>query len=83
MKASDIYSLVSSYHSAPEWACFPEVASGTGGGRRRIDALCCNLWKSRGFEVRGIEIKVSKADFQRELRAPDKADDVAKYCDTF
>jgi len=40
-----------------------------------------NLWPSRGLELHGFEIKVSRGDFLRELKAPEKAETIARYCD--
>ena len=41
---------------------------------RTLDRLVCSLYESRGFELDGIEIKVSMSDWQRELANLDKAD---------
>lgn len=38
-----------------------------------IDFLAVNCWPSRGFEVHGHEIKVSRSDWKRELKKPHKA----------
>jgi len=59
-----------------------EVGNSTGSNcRRHADAVAMNLWPSRGMEIHGIEIKVSRSDWLRELSNPKKADDVACYCD--
>lgn len=44
------------------------------GSTRRIDLLVVGLWPSRGYGIDAIEIKVSKADYQREIANPAKAD---------
>ena len=68
-------------YAAPEWALMQEVAPRTGGGTRYADAVSVNLWSSRGHAVHGFEIKVSRSDWLRELKQPEKAEDVFQYCD--
>lgn len=41
---------------------------------RKLDAVVVSLWNSRGHQLDGVEVKVSVADFRRELKAPGKAD---------
>lgn len=66
----------------PEWALFPGVRNGAGfDANRTADALAMNLWPSRGLELIGFEIKVSRGDWIKELRAPAKAEDMFVYCD--
>lgn len=67
--------------NAPEWAMFEEVANATGyGAHRSADAVAMNLWPSRGLEIHGVEIKVSRADWVAERDNPAKADAIARYC---
>lgn len=40
-----------------------------------------NLWPSRGLELHGFEIKVSRSDWLRELKDPAKAESIVTYCD--
>lgn len=68
-------------YPGPEWALMQEVAPKTGGGTRYADAVAVNLWSSRGHAVHGFEIKVSRSDWLRELKQPEKAEDVYQYCD--
>lgn len=82
MTESDIYDAISTVHSAPDWACFPNVANGTGGNiRRRADAIAMSLWPSRGLILRGFEIKTSRQDLKHEIKNPEKAETIADYCD--
>ena len=39
-----------------------------------------NLWPSRGWEAHGFELKVSRSDFTRELRHPEKSTTIKAYC---
>lgn len=84
MTESELYEAVATVHCPPEWACFRDVANATGwAGDRRADAVAMNLYPSRGLELRGFEIKVSVSDLKRELANPDKAELIAKYCNTW
>jgi hypothetical protein len=60
-----------------------EVRNGTGYQRttRTADAIAMSLWPSRGLELCGFEIKVSKSDWQSELRQPAKAESICQFCD--
>lgn len=59
-----------------------EVGNGTGHKTsRHADAVVMGLWPSRGLEVEGFEIKVSRQDWLNELKNPAKAEAVAQYCD--
>lgn len=76
-----IRELLTARYAAPEWAVFFEVHDQTGGARRRADAIAVNLWRSRRFEVVGIEIKSHRSDWLRELKNPAKAEPILRYCD--
>lgn len=78
---SELRTLLREQHPQGEWAFLEEVAPRTGGGTRYADAVAFNLWKSRGYAVHGFEIKVTRADWLRELKNPAKADEVFGYCD--
>lgn len=82
MKTADIKAALRSRFIAPEWAIFFEVADGTGSNQRRwADAVAMNMWPSRGLEIHGFEIKVSRSDWLRELKDPAKSAKVQQYCD--
>lgn len=64
------------------YAVLFEVADATGArGTRSADALIMSCWPSQGLELHGVEIKVSRSDWLRELKAPKKAETIAAYCD--
>lgn len=67
----------------PEWVVLEQVRNqqGFGGATpiRTFDALMVGLWESRGHPIHGFEIKVSKGDWKRELKAPDKADPLVRH----
>lgn len=82
MKALDIKSALRARFSGQEWAIFFEVADASGSGNKRYaDAVAMNLWPSRGLELHGFEIKVSRSDWLSELKNPAKSEPVQKYCD--
>jgi hypothetical protein len=43
-------------------------------GGRKLDLLVISLWRSRGLQRDGVEIKVSLSDWKRELAIGEKAD---------
>lgn len=66
----------------PEYAIMWEVGNATGAQHTRFaDAVIMSLWPSRGLELHGVEIKVSKYDWKREAADPSKAETIAAYCD--
>ena len=80
--AGDLVGALRQRYAPPAFAFLPQVANGTGGNRSRTaDALAMSLWPSRGLELHGFEIKVSRGDWLRELKEPAKADAVARFCD--
>jgi hypothetical protein len=69
-------------YAGSAYAFLPQVANGTGGNKSRTaDALVMSLWPSRGLDLIGFEIKRTRQDWLNELRRPEKADSIAKYCD--
>lgn len=79
---ADIMVALDASHPPPAWAFIPQVRDGTGiGAGRTADAVAMSLWPSRGLEVTGYEVKVSRADWLRELRNPEKAETIFGYCD--
>lgn len=82
MIASEIKSAMLDKFPSSEWAVFFEVANGTGTQiTRYADAIMMSLWPSRGQEIHGVEIKVSKSDWKREAKDPNKAEEIAQFCD--
>lgn len=78
----EMLSVLRARFRPPEWAFFTHVPDDTGAGRSRVvDALAMSLWPSHGLTIWGIEVKVSRADWRRELADPATADRFARYCD--
>lgn len=78
----DIYGALRKRFAAPEYALLFEVANATGhAANNYCDAIAMSLWPSRGLTLHGMEIKVSRGDWLRELKRPDKAEGHAGRCD--
>jgi hypothetical protein len=76
-----VYDLLRKRHEGNEWVLLEEVALATGGGTRYADAIAINLWASRGHAIIGFEVKTARSDWLRELKQPEKAEPVIKFCD--
>ena len=84
LKAGDIRAALRRYFAPPDCAIVFEVAQSTGAGaHRHLDAVAMELWPSRGLALHGIEIKCNFHDWIREKRNPEKAEQVARFCDLF
>lgn len=84
MNTEHVRCLLRKRYAAPEWALMEELAPSPGGGTKYADAVAMNLWKSRGHVVYGMEIKVSRGDWLRELKKPAKAEEsVYRCCDAW
>lgn len=82
--AADIRAAIRRTYPDNEYALGWEVAAATGhNARRHLDCVCMSLWPSRGLTLHGLEIKVSRADWRRELKEPAKAEELARYLDLF
>jgi hypothetical protein len=47
--------------------------------RRTADFIAMDLWPSKGLEIHGHEVKVSRSDWLRELKEPEKAAEFWPY----
>lgn len=79
----DIEFKLSERFCQPEWAFFGQVRSSTGYASRVADGIAMNMFASRGHEINGFEIKVSRSDWLSELKKSSKADEIFSYCDKF
>lgn len=78
--AADIKAALLKHYGAG-WRVFFEVSNDTGAAARRwVDAVAVGIWPSTGHEIVGIEIKVSRADYLREIADPAKAQAIMRYC---
>jgi len=80
---SSMTRLLEKRYAPPHYAFLSQVRNGTGFQRRTVrtaDGLAMSLWPSRGIHLNGFEIKVSLADFKKEVSTPEKAEDIAQHC---
>jgi hypothetical protein len=64
------------------WAFMTHVRDAAAfNARRTADAIAMSLWPSRGLELIGHEIKVSRSDWVRELKQPEKAEAFCELVD--
>lgn len=79
--SDDILEALKNQYREPDWYLGFEVGNDTGyNTKRHADAIAICPYPSRGYEVRGFEIKVSKSDLKRELEICAKADEMAHFC---
>ncbi len=64
------------------YACAEHVRNGAGfDANRTADFIAMDLWPSKGLHLHGHEVKVSRADWLRELADPAKAAAFMRYMD--
>jgi hypothetical protein len=89
MNAADIcnaldgrYNQRAGDRKSESWIVIREARSGASfqGNKNQCDYLAINTWQGRGLQLIGHEIKVTKADWRRELETPEKAEAFARYC---
>jgi hypothetical protein len=81
---SDLLDQLAVRFSAPACGFLRHVPDGTAGNKNAtIDGLAMELWPSRGYSLYAFEVKVSRYDWLRELKKPQKADRIAQLVDVF
>lgn len=50
-------------------------------GDSTADAVIIGNWPSKGHEIQGFEIKISRADWLNEVKSPNKCEPTKRYCD--
>jgi hypothetical protein len=68
---------------SPAHTLLGQVRNGTGFSRRTArtaDGLAISTWPSRGLWIAGIEIKVYRSDWKKELADAEKSGDMMKWC---
>lgn len=72
MSSADLLTALDGRYPTDRGWLHVEEAGGAFG--RRVDRVSMNLWASRGFQLLGFELKVTRGDWLRELKQPQKAD---------
>ncbi len=76
-----VHLLRERYPAKDGWACFAELSDGTGFQKRgSADFVAVSTWPSKGYRAIGFEIKVSRGDFLRELKQPEKRKHLEEVC---
>jgi hypothetical protein len=83
LNAADIYKALQGQWNPGSHAWLANVRNSTGYTRRETyaDAICVSCWPSRGIWIAGIEIKVHRSDWLRELKKPAKAEGIFNQVD--
>lgn len=82
-KPFNVFAALRDRYPLGEYAYMSEVRNGTGFTKmtRYADALVMSTWPSRGLDLMGFEVKISRGDWLRELKDPAKAETIFAYCD--
>jgi len=82
VNAGIVVKALAAKYTAPEYAFLTEVRNSVGFQKkiRTADAMAMSLWPSRGLYMTGFEVKVSRADWKKELESPEKAEELARFC---
>lgn len=80
---SAVHAALLQRYPREEYALLSEVHDAVGAGGRHVDFMALNLWRSRGLELEGFEVKSDRRDWLREKKDPSKAEALAKFCDRF
>ena len=81
LHAHDLFIRLQGTFSAPGYITLEEVRDATGfDGHRTADAIAISLYRSRGKALWGFEMKVSRNDWLKELKQPEKAESIMQYC---
>lgn len=68
------------YGNGPRYVCAEHVRSAAGfDASRCADMIVQDLWPSKGLELHGHEVKVSRSDWLHELKRPEKAEEFRRY----
>lgn len=87
MTSADILTALRIRYYPPQWYLLSEVANGTGykdkARETYADGVAINAYQTGkyGKEVHGFEIKVTRSDWQNELKDLEKSAEVRKFCD--
>lgn len=73
--------LVRKKYPQTEYAVLDQVKSDTSNRARVADAIALGLWTSRDLGIEGFEFKVSRSSWLQELKTPQKAEEIARFCD--
>ena len=80
----EVNDLLRTKFNNTEYAYLEEVRDSAGfHASRSCDAVTIGLWPSRGNFITGYEVKISRTDWLKEYKSPEKAEAIFQYCDFF
>ena len=81
LQAHDLFLRLQESFTPPGYVTLEEVRDATGfDGTRTADAMAISLYRSRGKALWGFEFKVSRNDWLKELKQPEKSETILRYC---
>ncbi len=85
MKSADIIKRLFERYSTEKFQCFSELRLGSGYGfhERRIDFLVIDCAPSRGNRITAFEVKISRADFRKDVANEKKQRGAKLYSNEF
>jgi hypothetical protein len=69
------------YYKHSEYIFLDHFRYGMDQHARIADAIAIGKWKSRDPSIEGFEVKISRNDWLQELEKPEKAEEIAQFCD--
>lgn len=82
MTCAELHEAMKKIFGPPGYTYMREVRNATGfDSTRSADAMALGMYQSRGRELWGFEMKVSRSDWVKELEQADKAESWMRYCD--
>lgn len=77
------YSRLNGNGNGPRYVFARQVRNRAGfDATRTFDAVAVDLWPSQGLPIHAFEIKVTRSDWLRELKQPEKGADALRVADT-
>ncbi|MEM9646179.1 MAG: hypothetical protein AAF989_14410, partial [Planctomycetota bacterium] len=73
----DVMAALMNRYETGKWVKIPEASTPSG---RRCDLVAFGIWRNTKNRIIGHEVKVSRADWQKELDSPEKSDAVIPFC---
>lgn len=84
-RSEDLNALVKAKYPGPAYTFLNELRDGTAFSTagRSADAIAFGTWPSRGLSITGFEYKSYRGDWLNELKKPEKAESIARFCDSW
>lgn len=82
LTVDEIQARLKARYCLPHYVYMAEVRSATGFARdvTYADGLALSLYPSKGYDIHGFEIKVSRNDVLKELKSLHKSENIQRFC---